>query len=304
MRNYENRRQLPPLGSLRAFEATARLGSTLAAADELCVTHGAISRQIKLLEAWLGLSLFDRHGKRLALTEQGRLYRDQMGDALDQIATATARLKESTRKTQRLTINALPTFAMRWLLPRLSLFQQSHPGIELRLVTSDNALEQLPPGLWSVAIRRESESLPRGYLAAAFLEEREIPVCAASLLAAHPINSTRDLAKHVLLHADTRAGAWARWLDAAGETGVESTEGLRFDHFYLALQAAMDGLGVALGPLPIIADDLASGRLVAPLDGPALPSRAYCWIIPEDMLHDEGVTAFCTWLEELGEDSA
>lgn len=303
MHDFENRRQLPPLGSLRAFEATARLGSTMAAADELCVTHGAVSRQIKLLEGWAGLALFDRRGKRLALTEQGRIYRDQLGEALDQIAAASARLTDSTRKVQRLTINALPTFAMRWLLPRLSHFQQTHPGIELRLVTSDHALEQLSPGQWTIAIRRESDHLPRGFLSAAFLAEREIPVCAPALLAAHPIRSTNDLDNHVLLHADTRPDAWARWLVAAGKTGASSSDGLRFDHFYLALQAAMDGLGVALGPLPIIADDLASGRLVAPLDGPALPSRAYCWFIPEAMVDDPAVSAFCTWLEELGDEA-
>jgi LysR family glycine cleavage system transcriptional activator len=115
------------------------------------------------------------------------------------------------------------------------------------------------------------------------------------------IKTAADLRRATLLHADTRAGAWTRWLAAADAVDVEAQAGRqRFDHFYLALQAASDGLGVALGPLPIIADDLAAGRLVAPLKGPALASRAYCWVLPERVADDEAVGTFCAWLEEEG----
>ena len=300
MASQNTRRVLPPLGGLRAFEAAARLGSVTAAADELCVTHGAVSRHIRGLEEWAGVALFDRVGKRLKLTEAGRAYRDALSVAFDGMAAASARLKETGRKTTLLTVNALPTFAMRWLLPRLASFQKRAADVELRLVTSDEPLTRLPQGAFYVAIRREMP-WPTGFTGAPFLAEREIPVCAPKLARALKIKTAADLARATLLHADTRPGAWARWLDAAGATSVEkSAARQRFDHFYLALQAASDGLGIALGPLPLIADDLASGRLIAPLKGPALPSRAYCWVAPNAIASDPAVTAFCAWLAEEG----
>jgi LysR family glycine cleavage system transcriptional activator len=293
-------RRLPPLGALRAFEAAARLGSVTAAADELFVTHGAVSRHIKAIEDWAGAALFDRVGRRLKLTEAGRLYRDALSVAFDGIAAASARLKEAGRKTTLLTVNALPTLAMRWLLPRLASFQKRMPEVELRLVTSDEPVAKLAQGAFHIAIRREMP-WPKGFVGAPFLAEREIPVCSPKLQKTLKIKTPGDLGRATLLHADTRPGAWTRWLAAAEVPEVEMrAPRQRFDHFYLALQAASDGLGVALGPLPIIADDLASGRLVAPLKGPALPSRAYCWVVPERLVADPAVAAFCAWLEDEG----
>jgi LysR family glycine cleavage system transcriptional activator len=305
MTEANSRRALPPLGALRAFEAAARLGSVTAAADELCVTHGAVSRHIRGLEDWAGVALFDRIGKRLKLTDAGRAYRDALSLAFDGIASASARLKEAGRKTSLITVNALPTLAMRWLLPRLASFQARSPGVELRLVTSDEAIARLPQGSFHIAIRREMP-WPKGFTGAPFLAEREIPVCTPKLARSLKIKSAADLSRATLLHADTRPGAWTRWLEAAGATNVEkSASRQRFDHFYLALQAASDGLGIALGPLPLIADDLTGGRLVAPLKGPALPSRAYCWVTPEATARDPAVAAFCKWLEaEGGTDAA
>jgi LysR family glycine cleavage system transcriptional activator len=301
MTEASTRRTLPPLGGLRAFEAAARLGSVTAAAEELFVTHGAVSRHIKAIEDWAGAALFERVGRRLKLTEAGRLYRDALAVALDGIAAASARLKESGRKTTVLTVNALPTLAMRWLLPRLASFQKRLPEVELRLVTSDEPVGKLAQGSFHVAIRRELTPWPKGLAGAPFLAEREIPVCSPKLQKMLKIKTPADLARATLLHADTRPGAWARWLGEAGAPDVEARAGRqRFDHFYLALQAASDGLGVALGPLPIVNDDLAAGRLIAPLKGPALPSRAYCWIVPERLAADPAVAAFCAWLEAEG----
>ncbi|MBX3505242.1 MAG: transcriptional regulator GcvA [Parvibaculum sp.] len=296
-----SRRDLPPLSALRAFEATARLGSATAAAAELFVTHGAISRHVRALEDWAGTELFQRSGKRLVLTDAGRRYRDEIGHALDGIAAATSHLKARAGKARQLTINALPTFAMRWLLPRLARFQQMEPQAELRLITSDESIERLAHGSYDVAIRREA-AWPRDIFAASFLAECEIPVASPALLAQKPVCAPADLATHTLLHADTRPGAWARWLAAAGADGVgDKAARQNFDHFYLALQAATDGLGVALGPLPIIAEDIKAGRLAKALDGPALPSRPYCWLVPEARAADPLITAFCTWLEEEGQ---
>ncbi|WP_421863118.1 transcriptional regulator GcvA [Parvibaculum sp.] len=301
MTRLPTRRDLPPLAALKAFEATARLGSLTAAAVELFVTHGAVSRHIRALEDWTGVALFERTGKRLKLTDAGARYRDEVGTAFDGIAAATERLRASAGKPRQLTVNALPTFAMRWLLPRLARFQQVMPQVELRLVTSDEAVERLAHGSYDIAIRREVMPFPSGIAGAAFLEEREIPVAAPDLLARMPVAVPADLVKHTLLHADTRPGAWSRWLAAAGaEDAGEKAARQDFDHFYLALQAASDGLGVALGPLPIIADDIRTGRLATVLQGPALSSRPYCWLAPEAQVADPLIAAFCTWLEEEG----
>lgn len=291
----------PPLGTLRAFEATARLGSVTAAANEICVTHGAVSRHIRTIEDWAGTQLFERHGKRLHLTTAGRLYRDALTPAFDSIATASAKLKDTSRATRTLVVNALPTFSMRWLLPRLVSFQSRAPNVELQLHTSDEPVARIAKGAFHVAIRRELAAWPKGFVAAPFLAEREIPVCSPKLARALKLKTPSDLARATLLHADTRPRAWTRWLAAASAMEVESEAARqRFDHFYLALQAANDGLGVALGPLPIIAEDLASGRLVTPFKGPALASRAYCWIVPDALAGNADVAAFCVWLEEEG----
>lgn len=301
MTNATPHQKFPPLGTLRAFEATARHGSVTAAADELCVTHGAVSRHVRAVEDWAGVSLFERHGKKLKLTDAGRLYRDALTPAFDAIASASARLKDAGREKRALIINALPTLAMRWLLPRLGQFQARHASVELRLVTSDENVGRMAKGAFHIAIRREMSPAPKGFRAAPFMAESEVPVCSAKLARSLKLKTPADLARTTLLHADTRPGAWTRWLDAANATKVErAATRQRFDHFYLALQAASDGLGVALGPLPIIADDLASGRLVAPIKGPALPSRAYCWMVPEDLADDPVVMDFCAWLEEEG----
>jgi LysR family glycine cleavage system transcriptional activator len=301
VRSPPPRRELPPLNALRAFEATARLGSLVAAADELCVTHGAVGRQVKLLEDWAGVALFERVGRRLRPTEAGRAYQAALGGALDAVAAASGRLRARGHGPRLLTVNALPTFAMRWLLPRLAQFQRQQPDIELRLVTADEPVERLAPGACDVAIRRHVGTWPTGFVAEPFLAEHEIPVCAPALLSRAPLTRPHDLARQTLLHADKRPGAWTRWLEAAGVPEVEQQAGRqRFDHFYLALQAAADGLGVALGPLPIIEDDLAAGRLVAPLKAPLVPSPSYCWVVSRALADSPAVRAFCAWLSSEG----
>ena len=301
-------RTLPPFPALRAFEAAARHQSFTAAGDELHVTHGAISRQIAILERFVGVNVFDRHGKRVKLNDAGRLYLGVVREMFDNLSVATERLRDSGQ-TRVLRINALPTFAMRWLLPRLSQFQRAVPTVELRLSTSNLPVDQLEG--FDVAVRREPVRLPRGQSAqntysGHFLEESEIPVCSPAYLARHPIATALDLSRHVLLHSDTRPDAWRAWLTLAGvETGmvdVSSDFGTpqrkqSFDHFYLALQAAVDGLGVALGPLPLINEELTNGRLVTPLAGPRMDARGYCWVVPREHRGTPIVQQFCRWLE-------
>jgi len=286
-------RSLPPFPALRAFEAAARHNSFTAAAAELHVTHGAISRQVAAFEAWVGVQVFHRHGKRVALTEDGRRYLVTVQSAFDSIARATQQLRD-TAVVHVLRVNALPTFSMKWLLPRLSHFQRLAPNVELRLSTSNAPVDTLEG--FDVAVRRGPAHWP-DCASGHFLEEMELPVCSPALLQRMPIHTPTDLARHVLLHSDTRPDAWRNWLTAAG-VKAKCRKKQSFDHFYLALQAAVDGLGVALGPLPLLDEELASGRLVAPLAGPLLDARGYWWVVRREVADAPLVVQFCRWLEE------
>ncbi|WP_051304769.1 transcriptional regulator GcvA [Chitinilyticum litopenaei] len=285
---------LPPLNALRAFEAAARLNSFSAAADELHVTHGAISKQIRQLEDWLGLRLFERSGGRVKLSETGWRYLVQIQDGFDIINSATAQLREPSAQ-RRLVINSTPTLAMRWLLPRMGDFQRANPDIELRIATSDRDITRLDAP-FDIAIRRGPGDWP-GYVSQPFLEEWELPLMSPALLERHPVKKPEDLARHTLLLADTRPTAWPRWLTLAGVPELKPAASLQFDHFYLALQAAIDGLGITLGPLPMMQHELNAGTLVAPLPTPVVPVRGYCWIVPRSQMDDAAVNAFCNWLE-------
>ncbi|SKC86370.1 LysR family transcriptional regulator, glycine cleavage system transcriptional activator [Burkholderia sp. YR290] len=285
-------RKLPPFPALRAFEAAARHNSFTAAADELHVTHGAISRQVAAFEAWVGVQVFHRNGKRVRLTEDGRRYLSKVQDAFDSIATATDQLRD-TGVVHVLRVNALPTFAMKWLLPRLSQFQRMAPNVELRLATSNEPVEMLDS--FDVAVRRGPAHWPN-CASGQFLDESEIPVCSPALLQRLPIHTADDLARHVLLHSDTRPDAWHHWLQTAG-VKAKCRKKQSFDHFYLALQAAVDGLGVALGPMPLLDDELASGRLVTPLEGPRIDARGYWWVARREVANAPLVEQFCRWLE-------
>ncbi|WP_374347641.1 transcriptional regulator GcvA [Chitinimonas sp.] len=289
---------LPPLNALRAFESAARLESFSAAANELFVTHGAVSKQIKQLEEWLGAKLFERTGGRVKLTEVGWRYLIQVQDGLDIIANATAQIREPSRQ-RRMVVNSTPTFAMHWLLPQLSEFQEQHPDIALHLLTSDRDISRLDTP-FDLAIRRGPGDWP-GHISKPFLDEWELPLCSPQLLASRPISQPSDLVNHTLLTADTRPTAWQRWLTLAGVPDLKPAATQQFDHFYLALQAARDGLGVALGPMPMMQAEIASGRLIAPLAGPVVPVRGYCWIVPRTATNDPAITAFCQWLEARAE---
>ncbi|MDB5365104.1 MAG: transcriptional regulator GcvA [Rhodospirillales bacterium] len=288
-------RRLPPLATLRAFEAAVRLGGATQAAGELHVTHGAISRQLQALETWLGAQLFVRRGRRLAPSEAAQRFAQSIGDALDDVEAAAARLRTADTPTP-LAIDALPTFAMRWLIPRLPRFQRAHPDIELRLATSDAKLPRTLAGI-DVAIRRGPERW-QGFRAAPFLAEREVPVASPALLKRAPIRRPADLARHVLLEAETRAQDWTNWLEEAGVPGLQPRGRQRFTHYYLALQAATDGLGVALGGLPLLDEEIAQGRLVAPLAAPSLEVRGYFWVSARP--DEPAIAAFIAWLEEEG----
>lgn len=295
------RRSLPPLNALRAFEAAARLGSFKDAATELNVTHGAVSRHIRLLEDWLGPpALFRRLNRRVVLTPAGAALLAETGPALDRLAAAADRHQSRGGEPPPavLRVNALATFSLRWLLPRLWQFRDRHPEIEVRLSTSNEAVDALGEA-YDLIIRGGPDTF-YGYTCTPFLTERRLPVCSPALLKRSPLASVEDLRSHTLLHAATLPRVWRDWLAAAGAPELEPAASLTLDHFYLTLQAALDGLGVAMGPTALVADDLATGRLVTPFPGVTLPTRGYHAYLPEVRAGDPSALALCRWLVEVG----
>lgn len=288
-------RRLPSLNALVTFEAVARLSSFTLAARELRVTQGAVSRGVAGLEAWLGISLFLRNGKLVTLTEVGRAYREEVSAALDKMAVATARVVDGGSRAP-LVLDVLPTLAMRWLIPRLPKFQSTRPGLEVRVVTSDRPLSATDP--FDVAIRRGPQRRA-GLVATPFLGERITPVCAPSLLRPRKLRTVADLEGHTLLHADTRSDAWPTWLHAQGVARLTPRASLRFDHYYVALQAAQDGLGVAMGALPLVVNELAAKRLVAPFPDRVVTARSYYAVAHEGVRRPEA-SLFLTWLLAMG----
>lgn len=277
-----SRRLLPPLNAVRAFEAAARHGSFRNAAEELGVTHGAISRQIGLLEEWLGgARLFRRLSRGMALTADGEALQGAFGPALDGIATAAwrHRNRDGEPASTVLRVNALATFSLRWLLPRLSLFRRDHPGIEVQLTTSNDPIDALPED-YDVVIRGGPDTF-HGYGSYAVIGERRLPVCSPAVLRVHPLNTPADLESHTLLQVGTVPRLWRDWLKEAGCAGLQPAATLTLDHFYLSIQAAIDGLGIAMGPSALVGDDLAAGRLVTPFPDISLPARTYYAYVPQ-----------------------
>jgi LysR family transcriptional regulator, glycine cleavage system transcriptional activator len=295
------RRDLPPLNAVRAFESAARHGSFKEAATELGVTHGAISQQVKLLEEWLGTpALFRRLSRRVLLTPSGAALLAEFGPALDRITTAVHqhRGRRGASPAAVLRVNALATFSLRWLLPRLTLFRAERPDIEVRLTTSNEPLDALPEP-FDVVIRGGPDVF-HGFASRLLVSERRLPVCTPSLLEQLPLRNVEDLSRHTLLHVTTMPRLWQDWLAVAGHAGAKPSSSLTFDHFYLTIQAAIDGLGVAMGPTALVADDLVAGRLVTPFPDVSLPARSYFAYIPEAHDADPLITSFCDWLEAQG----
>lgn len=289
-------RPLPSLNALRAFEAAARLGSFTRAAEELHVTHAAVSRHVRGLEARLGVLLFRRLHKAVVPTEAGRRYQARLTEAFDRIVAATEEIAADAR--ERLTLSVEPGFATRWLVPRLGRFYAGHPGIEL----------DLDPTTRIADFRREPVDLairfgPGGWpdLAAVKLADAmAFPVCSPALLAAGPpLARPADLAGHTLIHDESRRW-WATWLEFAGAPEVDAGRGPMLRDASLVLDAAAAGQGIALGDDLLAGDDLAQGRLVSPFAW-RQPVGAYWLVWPGRRKPGPAAEAFRDWLlTELG----
>lgn len=286
---------LPPLPAIRAFLAACRTGSYTAAADELALTHGAISRQIKVLEDWLGQPLFEKAGQRMQATAHAQAFAREMGEALERIDDAARRYGRGTA-TAQLRVSAPATFAMRWLLPRLPRFHARHPGSHVQVTTATTQQMALA-GSFDLTIRRSAPPAAH-YSALPFFEEWHTLLAAPSLLARQPLDTPDQLQNHLLLETETRPGHWQQWLTAAGFTGRERMHSQRFDHFYVTLFAMIDGLGVGIGPLPTLSLDVDTGRLHAPFPDLRTASRTYYALTPNSVQKTVLHRQFEAWLLE------
>lgn len=268
-------RRLPSLNGLKAFEAAARHESFTRAAEELSVTQGAVSHQVKALEAEIGLRLFHRERQRLVITEAGRSYLEVVCDALDRISAGTERLQQRER-TGILTISVSPGFAAKWLVHRLGRFSEQHPDIELRISASTRYVDFAREDV-DIAIRQSTA--PESNLHCVRLcTEQRYPVCSPKLLTgANAIAKPADLATHPLLHVNDHKD-WASWLDAAGVSSVDPTRGTVFNQASMAIDAAIDGQGVAVARSTLVAWDLIGGRLGRPFNF-GLPATSAYWIV-------------------------
>jgi LysR family transcriptional regulator, glycine cleavage system transcriptional activator len=289
--------RLPSLNGLRAFEAAARHLSFTVAASELNVTQTAISHQIRRLEEELGLRLFIRQNRALALTPEARDYLPGVRAAFNDLRLATDRL---LRKDDGhvLTVSTLASLAAKWLLPRLSIFQESHPGIDVRITTS-TGLVDFRAGDVDAAIRYGRGSWA-GVRSDWLMADEMFPVCSPALLeGGKPLRCPEDLAHHTLLHSSGGYDDdWRLWLTAAGlPANISKQPGLSFDLILLTVQAAIDGSGVAMGRTSYVEADIAKGRLVVPFKI-ALPVDAGFYLVsPEAKADPPKLAAFRQWLK-------
>src|SRR6185369_1650569 len=287
------RPRLPPLNALKAFEAAARHESFTRAAEELCVTQGAVSHQVKALEAELAVKLFNRERQRLIITEAGRDYLAVVRDALDRIAIGTERLLQR-QNTGVLTVSTSPDFAAKWLVHRLGHFAEAHPGIDPRVSGTlhhvDFAREEV-----DLAVRHGDGNWP-GLDAVRLSAEQLFAVCSPKLLSGkRRVSKPADILKHPLIHMDSRTD-WTNWLQAAGLDDSAATHGPVLNRASMVIDAAIDGQGIALARTTLAAGDLIKGHLVRPF-AQALPLSKTYWIIcPKATASLPKIVTFRAWL--------
>ncbi|WP_169570128.1 transcriptional regulator GcvA [Sneathiella limimaris] len=288
--------KLPPLNNLRVFEAAARHLSFSKAAEELFVTPAAVSHQIKSLEEWLGIPLFRRLNRAVMLTDEGQSYLVGVREGLEALKIATEKLM-AQGNSGSLTVSTLPSFAARWLLPRLSRFQAKHPEISVKVEATD-ILTDFNRQSVDLVLRYGSGNYPGLHSELLLQEDSLFPVCSPELVSGpHPLKTPADLAHHTLLHDDLRVD-WETWLSAAGVSGVDPKRGVSYNDSSMVLSAAMAGQGVALGRSTLAAEDLKAGRLVKPFDIELKGDSCYYIVCPLEAVGRPQIVAFRNWLFE------
>lgn len=282
---------LPPLNALRAFESAARHLSFTLAAKELFVTHGAISKQIKTLEQYLGLPLFIRLHRRLQLTDEGSHYLPSIQVALQSINHATLELQQQPLRLQSLAINVLPSLSISWLIPRLEEFKSIHKNLYVDLSIGDGAVD-FAQNRSDIAIR-SATSQPQAFNAIKLMDEDLCLVCSPAL--AEQMQCLDDINKMTLLKHTLRPTMWQQWSEAVGQ---ELTTDKKFgmEHFYMLSQAAVGSMGIALIPRFFIEQQLADGSLIIPFDKPYSSPYSYYLLTEKSANHSAKIQLFIDWI--------
>ena len=294
-----NRNALPPLDLLVGFESAARHLSFTKAGEELYLTQSAVSRQIKELEDQLGVVLFQRRHRALALTEAGHQFYAAAAQALSTMRAATDRLRAQTGR-KALSVTTTHSFAALWLIPRLAGFTRDHPGVDVR-ITADTKVQDLERDGLDLALRHGAASLA-GPNAIRLFGEKVFPVCSPKLLKKKPLAVPADLRNHVLLQYDDPDVRhpwlhWKTWLEVERIADLKPSGTLSFSGYEQIIPAAVAGHGVALGRSPLVKDLIADGELVAPFKSQADPARAYFAIVSKTAAGRPEVAAFVEWLK-------
>ncbi|MFL9945862.1 LysR substrate-binding domain-containing protein [Paraburkholderia agricolaris] len=295
------RKRLPPLNALRVFEVAARSESYSAAARELNLTHGAVSRQIDILQDWLGQPLFARDGQSMVASPHARALAREISAAFDNIADAAERYGKSGH-IKVIRVSASTTLAMRWLIPQLRRFAEICPDVDVRVSTVMSTESVLRRG-FDLAIHRQ---VPAGgqFQSWPLFEERHTVIASPQLIAQTGITDVGQLAGATWLTSETRPGDWEAWVEAAGQPSLRANRILRFDHFFVTLQAVLDGLGFGIGPFPTLEADCAAGRLQMPFPRLTSKGATYHALVPFDADKPVHMRDFLDWLKTQGVSSA
>lgn len=290
--------RLPPLNALRTFEAAGRLGSIRAAAEELVVTPGAVSRQVRVLESWLGVPLFQHEGRGLRLTASGARYLEAVTRHLTAIGAATDEITGRPGSEHALHIRAYTLFATNWLIPRLSDFHQSQPWVELELMTSSRP-DDFGQGDVDAEILPAGRQTSPGFETDVLVTDEVVLVCSPAYRERYRLEVPADVARlpaHGFLRSVASPELWDRWFRAAEVTGLDAGHGPSFGDSSLTCRAAAAGQGVALAPLTFVAPDLAAGHLVMPFAQGVGPLMRFCLARPASRPRTRAFTAFRAWL--------
>lgn len=292
------RSKLPPLNALRVFEVAARAGSYSAAARKLNLTHGAVSRHIAILEDWLGQPLFVRDGQSMVASGHARAFAREISLAFDQIADAAERYGKS-QHLKVIRVSASATVAMRWLIPRLPSFKAICPDVDVRVSTALSTDSTLR-GSFDLAIRREVPADGQ-FQAWPLFRERNTVIASPKLIAKTGILSIEQLADETWLTTESRPRDWEIWAETAGQPTLRAGRTLRFDHFFVTVQAVVDGLGFGIGPFPTLEAECTSGRLQKPFPNLTSAGSTYYALVPLDADKPTHMRDFVEWLQSSSE---
>lgn len=286
--------RLPPLNALKAFEAAARHLSFKGAAEELCVSQGAISRHVANLEEFLGLKLFERRHRQVKLTRDGASYLNAVHDALVEISNATQTVS-SGKEQKMLKLKLPPTCAIRWLVPRLARFHARHSEISVQVTTSHDPVDFDNDDI-DAGVHYGAAVDPK-LMGERLFSEVLIPVLSPALAAkVADLRNPGDLSEHLLLHSIQRPNDWQQWFEVAGVPGLCVDQSLIFENSSLTYQGAVDGLGIAIAQLAFVIDELKSGRLVTPFDIQASNQLAYYFVFRKERARQPKIRWFHAWI--------